>query len=462
MKRPSREALEQLSKEELIELFYAMFDAFEAEIAKLRAEIEKLKPPPPTTSRNSSQPPSRDFKGNRPVHRPAKKRGARDGHAMMRRELVDQPDKVIEGQMGRCRCGADVSGVVPHKVIRRQVTELPETKPVVIETRQPVATCPCCGDVVYGVLPAELSGERMFGPRLEAILTYLQHQQHMSYERLQETMWELFGVTISQGGIACVSERAGTAAAQQAEAIQQAVQASPVIRSDETSARVDGRNWWQWVFVGWEAVLHVIRPSRGEDVITEVMGAVRVPAWVSDCWAPQLRAPAEKRQLCLSHQIRNLESLIERAPRLHWARQMQALFREAIHLANRRAEMSPRGFQRRTTQIEHRLAHLINRPVTNSLAQPLLKRYRKHRDHLLVFLHDPTVPHHNNDAERALRGSVVHRKVTGGFRSAWGAHAYAAIASVVDTAKMCGRRVFEALLGLFGPPVLPFVMAQSP
>jgi transposase len=379
----------------------------------------------------------------------------------MRRELVEHPDTVIPAPLWRCRCGADVSSVAPHRIIRRQITEIPESRPVVIETRQPVARCPCCGEEVYGTLPPELMGERMFGPRLEAMLTYLQHQQHMSYERLQETMWELFGVRISQGGIACVSERAGVAAAQQVEAIQQAVQASPVIRSDETSARVDGRNWWQWVFVGQDAVLQVIRPSRGEDVIVEIMGQSRVQAWVSDCWAPQLRSPAEKRQLCLSHQIRNLQGLIDRAPRLHWAREMQALFREAIHLSHRRDEMSERGFKRRVTQIEHRLTCLVDRPVTNRLARALVRRYRKHRDHLLVFLHDPSVPHHNNDAERALRGSVIHRKVIGGFRSAWGAHAYAAIASVVDSAKMRGARVFDAILGLFGAPVLPFVTASG-
>ena len=123
--------------------------------------------------------------------------------------------------------------------------------------------------------------------------------------------------------------------------------------------------------------------------------------------------------------------------------------------------MSERGFMHRVTQIERELLRLIDRPVSNSLAQALVKRYRKHRDHLLVFLRDPRVPYHNNDAERALRGSVIHRKVIGGFRSAWGAHAYAAIASVVDTAKLRGRRVFDALLDLFGPPVLPFAIAET-
>ena len=73
-------------------------------------------------------------------------------------------------------------------------------------------------------------------------------------------------------------------------------------------------------------------------------------------------------------------------------------------------------------------------------APALVKRYRKHRAHLLVSQsgHDPAVPHHTNAAERALRPSVIHRKVTGGFRSAWGAHAYAALVSVIDTAQLRG------------------------
>jgi transposase len=100
--------------------------------------------------------------------------------------------------------------------------------------------------------------------------------------------------------------------------------------------------------VGKDAALHVLRPSRGEDVIVEIMGESRVPAWVSDCWAPQLRAPAEKRQLCLGHQIRNLQGLIDRAPRLRWAREMQGLFLEAIHLVKRRDEMSDPGFKRQS------------------------------------------------------------------------------------------------------------------
>jgi hypothetical protein len=40
---------------------------------------------------------------------------------------------------------------------------------------------------------------------------------------------------------------------------------------------------------------------------------------------------------------------------------------------------------------------------------------------------------------------VIHRKVTGGFRSPWDADAYAALASIIDTAALKGVNAFDAL-----------------
>jgi transposase len=74
---------------------------------------------------------------------------------------------------------------------------------------------------------------------------------------------------------------------------------------------------------------------------------------------------------------------------------------------------------------------------------------------LFVFLHRNDVEPTNNRSERALRPSVIHRKVTNGFRSAWGARAYAALASVIDTAELAGQNAFAAIQSLFGPPALP-------
>jgi uncharacterized small protein (DUF1192 family) len=69
----AKQKVEALSREELITLVYEMAK----EISELKAEIARLKQPP-TTSKNSSQPPSRDFKASVGKRRKrSRKKGAR-------------------------------------------------------------------------------------------------------------------------------------------------------------------------------------------------------------------------------------------------------------------------------------------------------------------------------------------------------------------------------------------------
>ena len=55
------------------------------------------------------------------------------------------------------------------------------------------------------------------------------------------------------------------------------------------------------------------------------------------------------------------------------------------------------------------------------------------------------VPYTNNASERALRPSVVFRKVTNSFRSQCGGRLFAAVRSVIDTGRQNGLSVFQAI-----------------
>jgi transposase len=292
-------------------------------------------------------------------------------------------------------------------------------------------------------------------------VTYLHQEQHVSFERLQVLLQEVFGVALSEGGAVAIIERAGAAAHPLAEAIADQVRHSRVIGSDETSARVHGRNHWEWVFVSDQLEYHLIVPSRGQDVIDTFMGECCAEVWQSDCWKAQLNAPAATHQLCLQHQIRNLQRLIEQRPRLRWAQDLQALFRTAIHLGHRREQLTPQGFQGQITRLEKRLDRLLARPVTGRPALNLKTRYQTHREHLFVFLYRPDVAADNNACERALRPSVIHRKVMGSFRSTWGPRAYAALATVINTTKRHGENVFQKLIDLVGQPVLHYLTPSA-
>jgi transposase len=187
---------------------------------------------------------------------------------------------------------------------------------------------------------------------LEATVTSLHHEHHLGYERVGQVCEETFGITLSKGGAVSIVERAGKAAESEAEAIGEQVCQSKVIGSDETSARVHGRNWWEWVFVGANCEYHLIVPSRGQDVIETFMRGCQAEVWVCDCWKAQLNAPAVVCQICLSHQIRNLQGLIEKRPRLRWAQEMQSLFRKAIHLGKRRRQLTKERFERQVAILD--------------------------------------------------------------------------------------------------------------
>lgn len=83
-----------------------------------------------------------------------------------------------------------------------------------------------------------------------------------------------------------------------------------MVCSDETSVRVAGRTWWEWVFVAQAAVLHVIRPSRGRSVPEAVLAGVRAEVRVSDAFSSQ-RGHAERWQMCLAHLLRDAQWAID-------------------------------------------------------------------------------------------------------------------------------------------------------
>jgi transposase len=328
----------------------------------------------------------------------------------------------------------------------------------VIEAYRFCATCPSCEQVQAANYPTGLEPERVFGPQVEALVTYFHHVHHMSYERLEQVLSEIFGLTISQGAIDNILQRTAQRLEPEAEAIRQTVQSSRVVGSDETGVRMDGQNYWQWVFQTPQASYYVIDESRGARVITDVMEEAVPEVWVSDLFSAQQKAPTLKRQICHAHQLRDLQYAID-AERSAFAYQMQELLLRSQRLFKHRDTLPADVWKQQASIIEQACDSLLGMEVHTPTARRLQKRYVKHREHLFVFLYDPGVPFDNNGSERALRNSVVHRKVLAGFRSEWGASAFATVTTVIETARKEGRRIFEALRALLGPP-MPIALAN--
>ncbi|MFQ5830920.1 MAG: IS66 family transposase [Candidatus Methylomirabilia bacterium] len=432
----------------------ALIERLRARIGELEELIKRLTQPPKDCS-NSSVPPSKTRKPNPPPSRPKNKRGPKHGHRGRSRKR-QQPDAMVECRPTCCgHCGADLPQAGGRLLGRSQVVDIPPVRHIVVQAQRYGATCPNCGHKQAGRYPAGMEPHRVFGPRLEALVCYFHHVQHVSYNRLAGLFRALFGLHLSQGAMANIIARAAMRLEAPAQAIREQVRTNPVIGSDETGARVDGRNQWQWVFETAEASYHVIASSRAAHVIEGIMGDAVAEVWLSDCFSAQLKAPARARQLCHAHQLRDLQYAID-AERSGFAHRMQRLLLRSQRLHKLRARLPPDLFARQAADIEMACRQLLAAPASGPEARRLQKRYRKHRDALFTFLYRADVPADNNACERALRKSVVHRKVSGGFRSDWGASAFATMATVIETAAKRGQDALWVLTSLLtpGPPLV--------
>jgi transposase len=469
-----RAGLDRLSREELLELLCRQQEelaereaAIERRDEKIRALEEELAQfrQPAKTPKNSSVPPSRGQKANRDERRRGRKLGAKRGHVGVSRAR-SEPDVVVECRPSACRgCGETLAQTGGRRVGRSQVIELPPVEPVVIEAWQYAVTCGQCGVQTVGAYPSGLEPHRTFGPRIEAHLGYFHERHHVSYERLVELCRDVFGLRISEGAIENALRRQVEQARPTYAAIRETVRGSPVINADETSARVAGKTQWQWVFQTPAASYHVIAPSRGGEVIDAFLGGVEPEVWGSDLYAPQMLIPAGAHQICHSHQARDLTFAVEADPPNEriWAIELRHVFGRAITLYHERDAITPESFARRRTLIENATDRLVfDHYVTpKTEAARLQKRYRLHRDSLYVFLARTDVEPTNNSSERDLRPSVIHRKVIGGFRSAWGAEASAIRTSILATARKQGRNLLDAFLAIAGPSPLLAIPARA-
>ena len=410
-----------------------------ARIAELEARLAKLERPAKTPD-NSSLPPSKGQK----VDVPAGGKPPRTGRPGVARALEPNPDRVTDAKLEACpHCAAawPQAPQTPQMVYDR--IELPPVRPDVTRVRLFGGRCACCGERAMALAPAGLEPGSPFGRSVEALVVYLHYAQAIGFERLRMLMGEVFGLSISEGAISNILARAQVPLTTAAAAIAAQVTASAVVASDETSVRVAGKTWWEWVFVTAAGVLHLIRPSRGAAVVRALFGAQRPRVWVSDSFGSQ-RGHADLWQMCLAHLLRDAQYAIDGGD-TGFSMALKRLLLRAVAIGRRRDRLRDTTLAQYRADLDRRLDRVLALLRCGEAADRLRRRIARDRGHLFVFVTDRDVPATNNVSERALRPSVIFRKVTNGFRSEWGADTYAAFRSVVSTAKANGRSVLNDL-----------------
>jgi transposase len=329
-------ALERLSEQEKAALIVALW----AEVQRLQtrvAELEARLRVPVKDARNSRVPPSHTRKANMPPRPPtATRREASVGRAGGGRPPHPNPDQVILAKAKVWPHGGDaVAEAGPSLQAVYAKMEVPPVKPIVRRVAQYGGRCARCGQPSMAPVPAGLEPGSPFGASVQSLATDLRHTQASSYERLSALLAQVFGLDISEGGLAHLFQGVKGRLDQRVADILTRLRSRRLICSAETSARVHGQQPWEWVFQNREGCLQVIRPRRGHRVIQEVMGAHRPTIWGSDLYSAQQNHRAEDWQVCLAPQVRDCQLAIAAGDAV-FAPRMTALLLRAFAIHKRR------------------------------------------------------------------------------------------------------------------------------
>src|SRR3954454_4236752 len=203
---PDLSKLTEAEKDALILALWVQVQALTARVAELEARLNE----PSKTPSNSSLPPSKGHKVNRPGReRRAGPRQASVGRAGGGRPLAEEPDQFVIAKVAacaHCRAALDDAAQVLHA--RYDKVELPPVRPVVARVERYLGRCPCCGGATLAPVPEGMEEGSPFGVSILVLALYLRFTHAISYGRLTRLFLHLFGMPISEGALDALFRRA--------------------------------------------------------------------------------------------------------------------------------------------------------------------------------------------------------------------------------------------------------------
>lgn len=237
---------------------------------------------------------------------------------------------------------------------------------------------------------------------------------------------------------------------------------APVINTDFTSARVDGRNVNVIVCATPKSVLYFQREHKGHEGVKGTPVEEYQGVLVHD-HDKTFYNYGTGHQECLDHPLRYLKASMENEPELKWNKLMWELLREMIHFRNGLAPDDDRNPDQidagRVNELEARYDEILAlarkeyeyEPPTkyNKDGFNLYKRLFDYKDNHLLFLHDIRVPHSNSLAERLLRLYKRKQQQAMAFRSAYGLHYLCNSLGVIASLRANNNNLFESVASIF-------------
>jgi transposase len=154
----------------------------------------------------------------------------------------------------------------------------------------------------------------------------------------------------------------------------------------------------------------------------------------------------------LAHLLRRCREMEQQASpsAALFPRAVKKALKQALKLRDREAKgtISEAGVAIAIGRLERKMDRLLADTQAEGENRKLAQHLDQEREHVFTFLRCPGLAATNHEAERALRGLVIARKVWGGNRTARGARAQSVLMSVLRTCRQQQRAALPLLIGL--------------
>src|SRR3989338_8736016 len=365
------------------------------------------------------------------------KTGQKEGHEGVSRETPEKIDEVKRWDVKECPdCGTKLSKIQRKR--RRYITDI-EVKTINTEHIICGRYCKNCNKIVEPKVTDALPNAR-FGLRLMLLVLALKLDSRVPSNKIVSILDSIFQIKISDGEIYGILKQLKTAFEDYYKELERKIKEALVKNIDETSWRIDGKNYWLWNFINKDFALYIINQKRGSAVPMKTLGNQEGKTIVSDRFSAYnelVKKSHCEQQICWSHILRNSKDLAEH-------------YQEAKYIHKRLKYIYTRAKENENKEILLQWIDLISsRSYKSSEVYKFVKSIcRNHRDDLFRFVDNPEIDSTNNRAERGLRHAVVIRKISNGSRSKDGAETTANLLSVLQTAKLQSNNPMNFMMDL--------------
>jgi len=419
--------LQTLSREEIIQKYLQLEkenEKLKKEKEALEKELRKYKNPNTPPSANQHLKPAYSKSIDVKPH----KRGAPFNHNGTTRPIKETLNaRHIHGT--ECpNCQSKSFQVIGQK-LQQQEEIPPDIQPEPINITRDICQCSKC-HLKFLARDNQTPLQGRFGINLMVLVIFLRFIVRGVLRKTTSFLEASFALKLAPASVQAIIERAAKAGEKEYASLKQKIRAASLLYIDETSFSVLGKNWWVWVFRSDTDLLLVIRNSRGNNVLEEILGKGYGGIVVCDCWRAYDFLSNAILQRCWAHLLRKSKELNSVVGR-HFHKKLAALFDDIVKFNS--TEKSGKRRLRKYGQMTKKLQKIVQYYARYEECQTITKYIHFHMESWFTCIKIAGVQPTNNYSEQAIRETVLVRKIIGAFRSVKGTETYETLASLIAT-----------------------------